>query len=105
MTGTRGKRSQRRSPDQVDELWSTQWMIQANTGNLTWWLRLIDYRIGYPATQESQGDEIRWWIAQMILGVPIPALFVYEIAALLLCALPQTLINGSSAGTGGLYSH
>ena len=36
----------------------------------------------------------------MIFTVPLPALLVYEIAVLLLGALPQTLIDGSSASTG-----
>jgi len=36
----------------------------------------------------------------MILTVPIPALLVYEIAVLLLGALPQTLVDGSGASTG-----
>ena len=36
----------------------------------------------------------------MVLGIPIPALLVYEIAVLLLGALPQTLVDGSSAITG-----
>ena len=41
-----------------------------------------------------------WWIRQMILSIPIPALLVYEIIVILLGALPQTLIDGSSASTG-----
>ena len=65
--------------DQADGSRSTQWMIQVSPGNLAWWLRFIDPRIGYPTTQEPQGDEIGWWIAQTILSVPIPALLVYEI--------------------------
>ena len=41
----------------------------------------------------------------MILSVPIPALFVYEITAPFLSELPQTLIDGSSASAGGQRSH
>ena len=36
----------------------------------------------------------------MILTVPFPALLVYEITVLLLGALPQTVVDGSSASTG-----
>ena len=36
----------------------------------------------------------------MIIAVPIPALLVYEIAVLLLGALPQTLVDGSGPSTG-----
>lgn len=75
-------------------------MTQVGRGTFAWWLSLTNPRTGYPTTQEPQGDEIAWWIAQMILSVPIPALLVYEITTLLMGALPQTLIDGSSAGTG-----
>jgi len=51
---------------------------------------------GHPTPQVPQGDETIWWAAQMILGLPIPALLVYEIALILLGAMPQTLVDGSS---------
>ena len=84
----------------MDESWSTRWTIQVSVGVPTRLSRLTNPRVGYPTTQVPQGDEITWWIAQMILGVPIPALLIYEITVLLLGALPQTLIDGSSASTG-----
>ena len=66
---------------------------------------LTDPRIAYPTTPVPQGDEVTWWIAQMILSVPLPALLVYEIIILLLGALPQTLIDGSGASTGEQRSY
>ena len=84
----------------MDESWSTPWMIQVSTGNFMWRLSLTNPCTGYPTTQGPQGDEIARWIAQMILSVPVPALLIYEITGLLSGALPQTLIDGSSAGTG-----
>jgi hypothetical protein len=41
----------------------------------------------------------------VILGIPIPALLVYEISVLLLGALPQSLVDGSSARTGEQHLH
>jgi len=84
----------------MDGSWLTQWTIQVSTGPPTRLLCFVDPRVEYSVSQAPQGDEIAWWIAQMILSVPIPALLVYELVVLLLGALPQTLIDGSSASTG-----
>jgi hypothetical protein len=62
--------------------------------------RLTNPHVEYPTAQVPQGDETIWWAAQMILGLPIPALLVYEIAVILLGAMPQTLVDGSSTKTG-----
>ena len=62
--------------------------------------RLPNPLVGYPTTPVHKGNEFTWWTIQIILGVPIPALLVYEITVLLLGALPQTLVDGSSASIG-----
>jgi len=87
----------------MDELWLTQWTIHVSTGTPALRSCLANPRVGSSTTQIPQGDEITWWIAQMILSVPIPALLVYEITVLLLGALPQTLVDGSGPSTGEQY--
>ena len=83
----------------MDELWLTQWMIPVST-NAPDGDRFINPHVGHPTPQVPQGDETIWWAAQMILGLPIPALLVYEIAVILLGAMPQTLVDGSSTKIG-----
>ena len=58
-----------------------------------------------PTTPVPQGDEVAWWVAQMILSVPLAALLIYEFIVLLLGALPQTLVDGSGTSTGGQQSY
>ena len=102
-----GRRIQRRSPCQcisiehtgrMDKPWLMQWMIQVSVSNITW-LCLINPCTGYLTTRRPQGDEIAWWIAQMILSVHTPALLTHKILAPLNGELPQILIDESSSGT------
>lgn len=45
-------------------------------------------------------EEVGWWILQMLLVVPFPLVLISQVGLLLMGALSQTLIDGSSAITG-----
>ncbi|KAF8655629.1 hypothetical protein AX16_002983 [Volvariella volvacea WC 439] len=48
--------------------------------------------------EKKEGEEegaVGWWIAQLLLAVPIPLILVAHLMVILLDALPQTLADGS----------
>jgi hypothetical protein len=48
----------------------------------------------------KQDGAFGWWFVQLLLVVPIPVILVSHIGLVLLGALPQTLVDGSSAAVG-----
>lgn len=55
------------------------------------------------SNEDNEGEEggaIGWWILQLLIIVPVPAILVSHIAVLLMGALNQTLADGSSPITG-----
>ncbi|KAL0955569.1 hypothetical protein HGRIS_001809 [Hohenbuehelia grisea] len=60
-------------------------------------------RASYSAKLEGEAQDpedhgaIGWWIAQMLVVVPLPVILVSHIGVILVGALPQTLADGSSA--------
>jgi len=54
---------------------------------------------GTTQTSDSKYEEYGWWILQMAVSVPLPALLLFQIALLLMHALMNTLVDGSSPMT------
>ncbi|KII95471.1 hypothetical protein PLICRDRAFT_98578 [Plicaturopsis crispa FD-325 SS-3] len=48
-------------------------------------------------SKKDQDGTIGWWILQMLVVVPVPAILIFHIGVFLLAALAQTLADGSSA--------
>ncbi|PCH35669.1 Zn-dependent exopeptidase [Wolfiporia cocos MD-104 SS10] len=48
---------------------------------------------------ESAYAEYGWWIVQLLVAVPLPALLLFQLELLLVQALMNTLVDGSSAVT------
>jgi hypothetical protein len=50
-------------------------------------------------------EEVGWWIAQMLVVVPVPVLLLSQVAMLLLNSMSQTLVDGGSAANGADFHH
>ncbi|OCH89411.1 Zn-dependent exopeptidase [Obba rivulosa] len=55
----------------------------------------VDAGLG-DAHTEPDSEEYGWWIVQLLLLVPIPAVLLFQIELILLGALNNTLVDGSS---------
>ncbi|KAG2339609.1 hypothetical protein BDR05DRAFT_938905 [Suillus weaverae] len=51
---------------------------------------------GRPTPSGEEQGAIGWWIAQLLVVVPLPVILVSHIAVILLLAMNQTLIDGAS---------
>jgi hypothetical protein len=62
---------------------------------------MYQHRTNHAAKERSSdSDEVAWWIPQMLILVPLPVLLISQIGILLINAMSQTLVDGSSAVTG-----
>jgi hypothetical protein len=60
---------------------------------------------GQPAQSSEEQGAIGWWIAQLLVVVPLPVILASHIAVIMLFAMNQTLIDGTSPfGVYGVVS-
>jgi hypothetical protein len=60
---------------------------------------------GQPARSSEEQGAIGWWIAQLLVVVPLPVILASHIAVIMLFAMNQTLIDGTSPfGVYGVVS-
>jgi hypothetical protein len=62
-------------------------------------------RIGWPSTkkQHAEGGAIGWWILQLLIVVPAPAILMTHIGVMMIASMSQTLSDGSSPAIGKGY--
>ncbi|KAG2109315.1 uncharacterized protein F5147DRAFT_798447 [Suillus discolor] len=59
---------------------------------------------GQPTPSGEEQSTIGWWIAQLLVVVPLPVILMSHIAVILLLAMNQTRIDGASPSGGDLCS-